>query len=704
MIAVYKRELHSIFHSVIGYVYMAVILFFIGLFYLSNNLVGGSSYFSATLSGLISILLLVTPILTMRIMTEDKKQNTDLLLYTSPVSISKILIGKYLSLLTTFLLPMAIISLYPLIMSIYGKVGFLEAYTSIIGFIAYGALCLAIGMFISSITENQIVAAIVTMIILYIGYIMNGITGLFFTSENLATKILNCYNFYNPLVTFFEGTFNLNNLVYFITVTVLFLFFTYQVVQKKRWSMSTKRLKRGAFSTGSILLGIILTVAINFGMNQIPGKYTSFDVTAQNVYGITDQTKELLSSLDEDIVFYVLVSESEQNSTVEKTLNQYMDLSEHITVSYRDPSLYPNFAAKYNTDELETNSIIVEGSKRFKTINYSNLYETEIDYNTYAETTTGYDAEGQLTSAIDYVTNDTLPKLYVLSGHDELDLPAELTALISKENIETEIINLLNYDSIPTDAAGIFISAPTTDYTKEDAEKVLSYLESGGHAIIVSSWSENDLSNFNSIAEAYGIELADGIVVESDSNRYYQNPYYLLPNIAGSEVTSSLCSDSRYVFMPYAQGVTVEEDLRDSLTIKQILTTSDSAYVKVNPSDMKTYEKEAGDIDGPFTLGVYATEDVGDNQMRLLYLTTENFITKSVDDTVAGGNYELMMNAVGKMVNHETSVSVPAKSYEMASLTLTKVQSLLWGIFVVLVLPLSLLASGLIIWAGRRKR
>jgi len=90
--------------------------------------------------------------------------------------------------------------------------------------------------------------------------------------------------------------------------------------------------------------------------------------------------------------------------------------------------------------------------------------------------------------------------------------------------------------------------------------------------------------------------------------------------------------------------------------------------------------------------------------MRLLYLTTENFITKSVNDTVAGGNYELMMNAVSKMANHETSVSVPAKSYQMATLTLTKVQSLLWGMLVVLILPLSLLASGLIIWARRRKR
>ncbi|NLG03607.1 MAG: ABC transporter, partial [Clostridia bacterium] len=125
MLAICKRELSSIFHSVIGYVFIAVILFFCGIYFTAYNLGSGAPYFAYTLSSIIFIILLMTPILTMRIMTEDKKQNTDQLLYTAPISVTRVIIGKYLSLLITFLIPVAIFCFYPLIMSMYGTIGFL---------------------------------------------------------------------------------------------------------------------------------------------------------------------------------------------------------------------------------------------------------------------------------------------------------------------------------------------------------------------------------------------------------------------------------------------------------------------------------------------------------------------------------------------------------------------------------------------------
>lgn len=703
MTAVYKRELHALFHSVIGYVFMAVILFFTGLYFFAFNLTNGYPYFAYTLSSVVFVTLLMTPVLTMRIMTEDKKQNTDQLLYTAPVSLPRIIIGKYLSLLTTFLIPMAIVSLYPLILSAYGNIAYLETYSAVIGFIAYGALCLAIGMFISSVTENQIVAAILTLVVLYIGYMMSGITSLLFQTENLFSDILNCYNFYDRLNSFFSGTFNLNSLLYFISVTVLFLYFTYQVIQKKRWSMSQKRIRRGAFNIGSVVLAIALTVAANFGVSKIPQAYTVFDVTNTDLYGISEQTKKIVNAVDEDIIFYVLASESNVDDTIQKTLHQYDDLSEHISVEYRDPSLYPNFAAQYSDDALPDSSIVVESSKRYKAIPYSDLYETTIDYNTYQETTTGYDAEGQFTSAIDYVTSESVSKMYILSGHNELDLPEKLQAQIAKENIDTEIINLLNYDTVPEDAACLFLSAPTDDYSAEDAKKVLDYLQSGGSAIVISSWTDKSMEHFNAIWKEYGIVLADGIVAEGDSTHYSQNPYYLLPDIAGGTVTSSLSGSDRHVFMPYAQGITVNENLRDTLTVNQILTTTDSSYAKKDPANMTTYQKEAGDIDGPFALGIYATEDVGDKQTKLLYLTTENFISENVNETVAGGNYELLMNAAGTMVQHETSVSIPVKSFAVEPLTIPYMNAILLGLVTMLALPLGLFVFGIVVWARRRK-
>lgn len=703
MLAIYKRELRSIFHSVIGYVFMAVIMFFTGLYFLAVNLGSGYPYFAYTLSSIVFITMLVIPILTMRIMTEDRKQNTDQLLYTAPVSIGKIIIGKYLSLLTTFLVPLAIMCLYPLILLTFGSVPMLETYTAILGFALFGAACLAIGMFMSSITDNQIVAAILTLVMLFIGYMMKGIIGLLFTSENLITKILHCYDISSHITSYFSGSFSLKDTLYFITLIILFLFFTYQIVQKKRWSVVTKRIRRGAFSSGLIIAVTAVAVLANYGVGLIPDTYTVFDVTNEQIYNISDQTKEVLSALQEDVTLYVTASESTQDETVGRTLNQYADSSSHIHVEYKDPSLLPNFTSTYTDGELTGNSIIVESAKRYKTIDYNNLFTTEIDYSTYQENVTGYDAEGQLTSAIDYVTSDSLSKMYVIAGHNELELPAGLTSQIEKENIETATINLFDYDTLPEDAACVFVAAPTTDYTEDDAQKLLTYLEAGGHAIVINSWNETDMLNFDSIWEAYGIHLADGIVVEGDSNYYHQNPYYLLPEISGSAITSSLYGNNRYIFMPYAQGITTDENPRDTLTIDQILTTSDKAYLKTDPTNMTTYEKEAGDVDGPFALGVFATEPVGDQETKILYLTTENLLQDEINATVAGANYELLMNSVSNMVEHEVTISIPAKDYQIESLTIPRSSFYFWGLITLFLLPVGLLVTGIVIWARRRK-
>ena len=154
MIAIWKKELKSYFHSIIGYLYIGVILFFTGIYFTIYNLINGLPYISYTLSSILMTFLIVTPLLTMRIMSEEKKMKTDQLLFTSPVSPGKILIGKYLSMLTVLAIPMGVIALYPLIMASFGEVPFAEAYTAIFGFFLFGAACLAIGLFVSALTEK----------------------------------------------------------------------------------------------------------------------------------------------------------------------------------------------------------------------------------------------------------------------------------------------------------------------------------------------------------------------------------------------------------------------------------------------------------------------------------------------------------------------------------------------------------------------
>ena len=188
MLAIYKRELKSYFRSFIGFLFIAVTLFFLGLYFSVYNLMNGYPYFAYVVSSVTFLFMLTVPILTMRVLAEERKQKTDQLLLTSPVSVSGIVMGKYLALVTIYAIPIAVLATYPLIMSKFGTVAFGSAYTALLGFFLLGCANLAIGVFISSLTESQVIAAVLTFVILFAFYMMNGISS-FFSEGAMSTCI-----------------------------------------------------------------------------------------------------------------------------------------------------------------------------------------------------------------------------------------------------------------------------------------------------------------------------------------------------------------------------------------------------------------------------------------------------------------------------------------------------------------------------------
>ena len=188
MIAVYKRELRSYLTSMIGYLFIFFILFLTGIYFSAYQLGAAYPRFEYTLSALTFVFLISVPILTMRVLAEERKQKTDQLLLTAPVSIEKIVFGKYFALVTIFAIPMLIMCLYPLLMTKFGTVSLGAAYTAILGFFLLGCANLAIGVFISSLTESQVIAAVLTFVILFAFYMMNGISS-FFSEGALSTCV-----------------------------------------------------------------------------------------------------------------------------------------------------------------------------------------------------------------------------------------------------------------------------------------------------------------------------------------------------------------------------------------------------------------------------------------------------------------------------------------------------------------------------------
>ena len=475
--------------------------------------------------------------------------------------------------------------------------------------------------------------------------------------------------------------------------------------QRKR---NKKLLKHGTYSMAVTAVVIAIFVVLNLVVQEIPSKYREIDLSSQKLYTIGEQTEKILKNLKKDVTLYYIAQDGTESSDIKNLLEKYEEGSKHITVEQKDPAVSPKFASQYTSDNISNNSIIVVCGDKSKVVDYSSMYETSINYQTYSQEVTGFDGEGQLTSAINYVVSDNMPVLYNLEGHDESSMSETMKETIEKANIEIKSLNLLSEEAVPDDAECLFIFAPATDLTKEEADKIISYLENGGKALIVSNYTDEDMLNFESILENYGVQPVDGIVLEGNTDNYVsQNPYYLLPNIESGEINSELSSQSRYVLVPLAQGIKKADNIRDTLNISSILTTSDSAYSKTNLKDMDTMEKEDRDIDGPFDLAVSITEKVGDDkETQIAYFASASIFNDSINSMVSGTNYELLSASLAWMCSTDDSnqISIPSKSYDTTTLTVPTADINFWSIFVTGVLPVCTLLIGFGIWMKRRKQ
>lgn len=706
MIAVFKREWKSYFQNIIGWLFIAAVLALYGLYFFAYNLRSGYPYISYALSAIAFVMLIAVPILTMRSLAEERHSKTDQLVLTAPVSLGKIVLGKYLAMVGVFTVAMAVIAVTPLILSIYGTVPIGESYVAILGFWLYGCACIAIGMFLSSLTESQVIAAVLTFAVLFLGYMMAGITQMISQTGNLLTKILGAYDIYTPMEKFMNGCLDLTAVVYFVSVIVLALFLSCQSIQKRRWSMSVKKLTTGVFSVGMIVAGFAVAVVLNVVVCEMPTEWTSIDATSTKLYSLTDDTKEYVKALNEDVTIYVLAAEKSADATLSETLKRYESLSDHIAVEYKSPSVNPSFYQQYTDTAPSTGSMIVVSANRSRVIDYSDVYEYSYDYSTYSSTLEGYDAEGQITSAIEYVTLESseLPVVYEVEGHGEMALSGGFKEAVEKANVTLSALTLLKEDAIPKDAAAIIINGPTSDFSEDDAQKVIDYLGKGGKAIIATSFQYKDLPNFESVLAAYGVERVDGIVMENDSSYYYGNtPYYLLPQVDSSNYTSSV--SGKYVFAPYSEAFSYPKESED-IGYTPMLETTEKAVSKIDAANAATSKMEDGDIAGPFTVALAIEKSVDEEMTQIVLLGSTEILADSANQIVSGGNVSMFTDVLGSMVSSEnlTASVIPVKDYTLGTITITSMVTLLGGLAATIVIPVVLIIAGVIVWAVRRKK
>lgn len=708
MLAIFKREFKSYFQNVIGWLFVAALLAVYGLYFYVYNLKNGYPYISYDLKGIGFIMMIAVPILTMRSLSDERKTKTDQLMLTSPVSVGKIVAGKYFAMAAVYTIDIAIFALSPLVLSIYGKVALSEAYVALFGYWLYGLSCIAVGLFISSISESVIISAILTFAALFLSYMMQSITGLISSSGNLLTKVLNCFDLYTPFENFVSGCFSVTSAAYYVTVILLLCFLTTQSIQKRRWAFSKKMIGTGAFSAGMIVIMCAICVVVNLVVSALPTKYTSIDCSATKLYSLTSDTKDRVSKLDEDITIYVLNSKKSKDAKIDETINRYKDLSSHIMVKYVDPATSPKFYQDYTDTTPTTNSLIIESKNRSKVIDYNDIYEYDSSSYYYGyqsqSSITGYDAEGQITSAIEYVTMDAdeLPVIYQITGHNETEIGSNFQSVVSKANANLKSLELFNEEKVPEDATAIIINSPTVDFNEEDAQKVIDYLNGGGKALIIGCYAYNDeLTNFNKILAAYNVSFKTGVVAENDSSKYYQNPLYLLPTVETTDYTSD--ATDGYVFLAGSCAISYPEDT-DDVTYTKLLSTSDSAVLKKDWKNITTSKAEDGDENGPFTTGLAVNDS--STGASVVVFGTPYVVDDSYDNAVSGNNADMFKDVITSMTgNVELASSViPVKDYTLSNITINTLQAVVTGLIIMIAVPILLIIIGIVVWAMRRKK
>ena len=349
MLAIYKKELKSYFHSMIGYVFMAFFLVVIGIYMYALNFVYQVANFEYVLNNVTFIFIILVPILTMRVMAEEKKQKTDQLLFTSSVSMAKIVLAKYLAVLSLFGATMLVLCFYPLVLSAFGEVAFSTSYAAIFGFFLMGAALIAIGLFISSLTESQIISAVISFIVLLLCFLANQLASVLPTDklptmmitlvvfaafcfviyismqkiyvaagvwvlgtvafillyffhgsfyDNLLAKMVGAIALMKPFENFCYGTIYLANIVYYVSVAALFVTLTTLFIKE---SLSDKIRKGSTYRTGLMVIVTVICVVVNLFVGELD---VYVDVSSQKLYSITQDTIDFVKGIDSKIKIY----------------------------------------------------------------------------------------------------------------------------------------------------------------------------------------------------------------------------------------------------------------------------------------------------------------------------------------------------------------------------------------------------------------
>ena len=482
-------------------------------------------------------------------------------------------------------------------------------------------------------------------------------------------------------------------------------------MSSKKSTGSARASKVGSFSITSVIIVIAIAVVINLLVEAIPSRYTKFDLSANDMFSISDETKALLENLDKDITMYWMVRQGTEDFTIGMLLESYEGMSSHLKLVSKDPDIFPTFAQQYTDASINNNSVLLvdeDGNCRY--VDYYDLYESNYNYATYYETgivDQYFVGENAVTSAINYLMDDFVPVVYYTKGHGELNITGYSTYVsgIEGQNVELKALSMSSANEIPADASALLIFAPESDIAEAEETMIRGFIAAGGRLIVITSMPNGPLPRLEGIMADYGVTADHGIVIDPDSNHYaWGTPYYLRPTLsAASTITKALEENSYSVLLPISHGLVVADNIPSNITVGKLLTTSDKAYAKVDGMAIQTYEQEAGDHEGKFALAVSITDS--DTNGGIVWVASDAIIDETVNQNSSNANLNFFLNCINYMCGKaDVSLQIHSRNITTEFLDCNEATATMWSVIFIGVIPAIVLIIGIVVLVRRKRR
>ncbi len=625
MKAIWKRELQGYFCTAAGYVYLFVFLAVSSVLFYLEILSQRSGELPTFIGEMSYLWMLLSPVLTMRLLAEEKQKKTDQLLLTSPVSLKAIVLGKYLAAVTVLLLAAGLTLFHVGIVAVYGQVYPAELAVNYLGFVLQGCAFVALDLFLSSCAETPVTAAVLAFGANFLLWILDLLENAV-QAEWISSALRFC-SLYARNELFLMGQLSFAGLLFDLSVIFLFLCLTVLRMERRRsggrlgfrtrrnsGKDRTERSHTGWPVVLMILLAASMT-ALNIGAEKLEKRYGwRRDYSYNSISTHSEVTRDTLEHLEHPVHLYALFRRGDEDALLTEVLDRYDAASELVTWEQADPSLNPALVSRFATDTNVPgeNSLIVscEETGHFRILGPEDYVSVAMDTETGEYSYSGWTYERSITNAISWVSRENVPKVTIIQGHGELDgeTVKHFDGLLTANRFEVVYADLSDPAFTPEPQDLWVFFGPQKDLNDEEMEKVKDFSARGGSFLFACDYSDplEKMPGYAALLRSYGFLPLDGIVLadrEASGTYYNGNQMYLLPEMCSTDITlEMMASGAESLLLPGCRGFEEPEETDRNLITATLLRSGESSYLKDLSSI--TLEKNEGDPKGPFALAL----------------------------------------------------------------------------------------------------